>query len=520
MNLRETVYDFIEYKYPFYLGNIPVHAPQTTDKDKSNKDDDSNNNNYLIVRDKYTGREVTRVWKADRQSVEKAIELAEGAKQQMAHFPHYKRKEVLRFVADNVRDMMEEFSIVLALEAGKPITQARTEVKRFVDTFELAAEETGRIFGESGDYDNSELNEGISFVSKRFPVGTVGMISPFNFPLNLVAHKVAPAIAAGCPFVLKPSSKAPISAMMLGDLLSKAGLPIGAFSIVPCDRESASLLTTDPRIKLLTFTGSGTSGWSLLKQAEKKQVVLELGGNAACIVDEDQKHVLKSVADKVIYGAYYQSGQSCISVQRVFIQENIYGEFAQLLIHRATGAKVGDPLDEQTLVGPMISEDAAIRAESWIKEAVDRGATLLCGGQRQGAMLEPTILEFVPPDCKVYCEEVFAPVMVLEAYSDFRQLCDKINESKYGLQAGLFTDSMQKAFYAFDHLQVGGLVVGDTPAVRADAMPYGGTKDSGLGREGVRSAIEHMTEQRVMLMKNIGTKLGYSAQMHSNTSLA
>jgi acyl-CoA reductase-like NAD-dependent aldehyde dehydrogenase len=487
----------VKSSYPYYLANRAIHLS------KSSMDDEKST---IKVYDKYTGDVLTSVHLANQESIQMAIEKAVACKHEMASFPHYKRKQVLLHVVDRIKERSEEFSRMLALEAGKPIIQARAEVNRTIDTFTLAAEECTRITGECGSLDISPQNDGLSYVTKKFPIGPVSLVTPFNFPMNLLAHKVAPAIAAGCPFVLKPSSRTPVSALMIGEILAETELPAGAFSILPCSREDADLFTTDERLKLLSFTGSASSGWDLKSKAGKKSVILELGGNAACVVDWDQQSNLKHVADRIIYGGFYQAGQSCISVQRTYIQADIYGELAEMLIARARMLKSGDPLDEKTFVGPMISEKEAERVESWVKEAVKDGAHLLVGKERNGTFFYPTILENVDPSSKVYSEEVFGPVVVLEAFSEWHNVMSKINESKYGLQAGVFTDSLQKTIYAFNTLEVGGVVVGDVPSVRVDSMPYGGVKDSGVGREGVKSAIDHMTETRTLVMKNIGVR--------------
>lgn len=338
-------------------------------------------------------------------------------------------------------------------------------------------------------------------------MGVCSFISPFNFPLNLVAHKVAPAIAAGCPFVLKPASLTPIGALLLGEILSQDELlPKGAFSVIPCPRNAADQFTTDERIKLLSFTGSPIVGWALKQKAGKKKVVLELGGNAACVVDELVPD-MKSVVSNVVHGAFYQSGQSCISVQRLLVNSAIYEEFKAHLVQEVEQLKSGDPLDESTFIGPVISEGEANRIKSWVDAAVKKGAKLLCGGTLTGPIYAATIVENVPHDCQLFKEEVFGPVVCLEQYdgNDFKAVIDLVNDSDYGLQAGVFTSDLNKAFYAFENIEAGGVVINAVPSVRVDSMPYGGVKAAGIGREGIRYAIEDMTELRVMVMKNVGT---------------
>jgi len=334
---------------------------------------------------------------------------------------------------------------------------------------------------------------------KRVPVGACSFITPFNFPLNLVAHKVAPAIAAGCPFVLKPASATPLGALMIGEVLAEAGLPEGAFSILPAHRDGADLFTTDPRLALLSFTGSAEVGWDLKARAGKKKVVLELGGNAACIVDEGTD--LDDAVARLIFGAFYQSGQSCISVQRILAHRSLYEPLRARLVDATRALRSGDPRDPQTRIGPMISEKEAIRLERWIHEAVRGGGRLLCGGTRRGAWLEATLLEDVPASQPVVCEEAFGPVAVLSAFDDFEAALDTVNEGRFGLQAGVFTRDLDRAHRAWDRLEVGGVVIGDVPSFRVDHMPYGGVKDSGLGREGVRFAMEDMSEVRMLAIR-------------------
>jgi acyl-CoA reductase-like NAD-dependent aldehyde dehydrogenase len=334
---------------------------------------------------------------------------------------------------------------------------------------------------------------------KRVPIGPCSFISPFNFPLNLAAHKVAPAIAVGCPFVLKPASLTPVGAIMIGETLAETDLPQGAFSILPCRRDGADLFTEDERLKLLSFTGSPGVGWALKSKAGKKKVVLELGGNAACVVDADTD--LEDATNRIVFGAFYQSGQSCIGVQRILVHDSIYDAFKEKLIAATQALKSGDPKEEETFIGPMISEKEATRLEGWIDSAVAAGAKLLCGGQREGAILQATLLEDVPADQDVCTKEAFGPVAVLSRFADFETAMAEVNNSVFGLQAGIFTRDLQKALYAWDNLEVGGVVIGDVPSWRVDNMPYGGVKDSGLGREGIKFAMEDMTEIRNLIIR-------------------
>ncbi len=469
--------------YPFYLANQPEQP-----------------NTDLVVTDKYSGQPATRVALAISGDIDRAIAAADAALPAMARFPMHKRQAVLRHCVARFRERHEELSQALCIEAGKPIKDARGEVTRLIDTFNLAADECSR---ESGAVLNMEVTaraEGYRGMVKRVPIGVVSLISPFNFPLNLAAHKVAPAIAAGCPFVLKPASRTPIGALIIGEVLAETDLPKGAFSILPCSRDGADLFTTDERFKLLSFTGSPGVGWDLKARAGKKKVVLELGGNAGCIVAADADP--EKVVPRLVFGGYYQSGQSCISVQRILIHESRYAEYRDKLTAAVKALVHGDPRDENTFIGPMIAESEAKRLEGWIRDAVSKGGKLLCGGERDGAMLRAALLENVPAQCELNAEEAFGPVAIIAPYRDFGAALDTINDSKFGLQAGVFTNNLNDAMRAWDTLDVGGVVIGDVPSWRVDHMPYGGVKDSGLGREGVRYAIEDMTEQRLLIIRD------------------
>jgi acyl-CoA reductase-like NAD-dependent aldehyde dehydrogenase len=389
---------------------------------------------------------------------------------------------------------------VLIVEGGKVITDARGEVGRLIETFQIAAEEATRIGGELLPMDITPRGEKFWGAWKRVPIGPVSLITPFNFPYNLVAHKVAPAIAAGCPFVLKPAEITPVGALLIGEILAECELPEGAFSILPVHRDQAARFVEDERLKLLSFTGSDKVGWMLKSRAGKKPVVMELGGNAACLVDVDAD--IDHAVDRLAFGAFYQSGQSCISVQRVQVHEKIYQALKAKLIDKIAGLRKGDPRHPDTFIGPMISERDARRVVDWIVEAVDKGARCLVGGERDGVIVTPAVLENVDRDCRVYANEVFGPVLVLEPFSDFDEALRVINDSRYGLQAGLFVRDIGKIRRAWDTLDVGGIIINDVPAFRIDHMPYGGVKDSGLGREGIRFAIEDMTEIRLLAIRS------------------
>jgi len=408
---------------------------------------------------------------------------------------------VLEHCVTRFRERFDELAMALCIEAGKPIRDARGEVTRLIDTFKVAAEESVRINGEVLNLEISPRARGYRGFTRRVPIGPCSFISPFNFPLNLAAHKVAPGIAAGCPFVLKPSSRTPIGALIIGEVLAETDLPKGAFSILPAHRDGADLFTVDERLKLLSFTGSPAVGWDLKARAGKKKVVLELGGNAACIVDADQRDRLDQVIERVIFGAFYQSGQSCIGVQRILVHEDIYEDFRARFVAATSKLVAGDPKDEKTFIGPMIDEKEAQRLDAWIQQAVASGARLLCGGKRTGAMLEASVLENVGAEQKINCMEAFGPVVTLQSFATFDDALAVVDDSEFGLQAGIFSNDINKAMRAWDRLDVGGVVIGDVPSFRVDNMPYGGVKDSGLGREGIRYAIEDMTEIRLLIVR-------------------
>ena len=468
--------------YPYYLANRVVEANQD-----------------LELFDKFTGELVSKIALADDAAIDAAIGAAEKAAPAMAAMPAYKRQEILQHCVKRFEERFDELADALCIEAGKPIKDSRTEVTRLIDTFRIAAEESVRIQGEVQELQISARTEGYTGMWKRVPIGPCSFISPFNFPLNLAAHKVAPAIAAGCPFILKPASLTPVGALVIGEILAETDLPEGAFSILPCKRDGAELFTTDERLKLLSFTGSPDVGWALKAKAGKKKVILELGGNAACIVDHDTD--LDDAVARIIVGAFYQSGQSCISVQRIIVHKSLYETFRKAFVAATKKLVCGDPKNQDTFIGPMISEREATRLEGWINEAVISGANLLTGGTREGAMLAPTVLEGVAKDATIQREEAFGPVVLLSSFTDFDAALEEVNDSKFGLQAGIFTRDIYKAHKAWDVLEVGGVVIGDVPSWRVDNMPYGGVKDSGLGREGVRFAIEDMTEIRNLILR-------------------
>lgn len=474
----------LKKSYPYYLANKAVAA-----------------NTDLAVLDKYSGKRATRVALADATTVRKAIVAAHKAREAMAAFPPYARRDVLEHCVRRFSERQQELALALCIEAGKPIRDARGEVARLIDTFRIAASEATRIDGEVIELQVSARTHGYRGMVKRVPIGVCSFITPFNFPLNLVAHKIAPAIAAGCPFVLKPAAKTPVGALIIAEVLAETDLPKGAFSVLPCSNDDAALLVEDERIALLSFTG-GLIGWELKARAGRKKVVLELGGNAACIVDADPGMPLDRVVERLVSGAYYQSGQSCISVQRIHVHNDVYDKLRKKLKAAVGKLRMGDPRDENTFIGPMVDEAAAMRVEQWIAAAVKAGARPLVSGKRDGNLLPAALLENVPHHCDVYRQEAFGPVALLESFDDFEGAIARVNDSVFGLQAGVFTGNLAHAMRAWDRLEVGGVIVGDVPSFRVDNMPYGGVKQSGLGREGIRSAIRDMTEPRLLVIRD------------------
>ena len=468
----------LQESYPYYLAGRPL-AP----------------NRDLAVTDKYTGEPVAYTALADEQAIDQAIEAAVQAASRMAALPAYERRTILEHCTRRFEERSEEFAQTLCIEAGKTIRESRGEVARLIDTFRIAAEESTRMYGEVLPLDVTPRAKGYTGMWKRVPIGPCSFISPFNFPLNLVAHKIAPALAVGCPFVLKPATRTPLGALLIGEVLAECELPEGAFSILPCSRAAAEAFTADERLKLLSFTGSPQVGWDLKARAGKKKVVLELGGNAAVIVDEDAD--LDDAVSRILVGAFYQSGQSCISVQRILAHTSIYETFRAKLVQATEQLKAGNPRDEETDLGPIISESEAKRIESWIETAISGGAKLLCGGERNGVSLRPALLEQVPKDCDLNSKEVFGPVATLSPFENFDAALDEVNDSEFGLQAGVFTRDIYKIQRAWDVLEVGGVIVGDVPSWRVDHMPYGGVKDSGLGREGGHEGIAEYLETKL-----------------------
>ena len=450
------------------------------------------------IRSPYDGTVVGRIFQGRREHAEAAIAAAVKAFGTIRRLPAFERQRVLRQIAQGLLQRKEEFAHTMAMEAGKPIKAARTEVERSIFTFTVAAEESTRIYGEYLPLDWQEYTAGRWGIVRRFPLGPIAGITPFNFPLNLVAHKVAPAIAAGCTMIVKPAPQTPLTALLLAETVQAAGWPDGALNVLPLSNQDAGLLVTDDRLKLISFTGSAAVGWDIKKRSGKKKVVLELGGNGAVMVHSDAD--LAFAAERCVVGGFTYAGQSCISVQRILVERSVCARFTDLLLAEVAKLRVGDPLQESTDVGPLIRESDAMRTADWIQEAVRGGARVLYGGHRKGTLVEPTVLTGTRPDMKVNCHEIFAPVVTVEPYDDSMEAVRQINTSAYGLQAGIFTRDVKLLFHAYEELEVGGLIGGDVPTFRVDHMPYGGVKDSGLGREGLRYAIEEMTEPKLLVM--------------------
>ncbi len=435
---------------------------------------------------------------AGHREYEVAVQAAQSVRVELQRLPVYERYGILRQVADSLLQQRERFATVMAREAAKPLAAGRLEVERAAQTFLVAAEEAKRLPGDYMSLDWSASGLGKEALIRYFPVGLVAGIAPFNFPLNLVAHKVAPAIAAGCPLILKPASKTPITSLLLAAVIDQTSLPKGALSIIPMDRESGDRLVTDDRFSLLSFTGSPSVGWAMKQRCGKKKVVLELGGNAGLIIAQDAD-MTRAIARSVI-GAFGNAGQSCIHTQRIYVHHTRFAAFLHAFKAAAEDLVVGDPEDDATEVSALIDKTSAERIAAWVHEACVAGATVVTGGTLSGAVYAPTILTNTRPDMRVCSEEAFAPIVVVEPYEHFEQAVAAVNGSAYGLQAGIFTNDIHRIMHAYEHLHVGGVTVNEVPTFRAEHMPYGGVKDSGQGREGPRFAIVDMMEPRVLVL--------------------
>ncbi|OTG88271.1 aldehyde dehydrogenase [Acinetobacter sp. ANC 4558] len=470
--------------YPLYVAGKPQKAQQ-----------------WLEVLDKYKHNLIARVALADNKIIEKAIRAAVKAEKEMAALQPFQKQKILLHCVQRFSEMRTELIDILIAEGGKPRSAASAEVERLINTFQIAADAVTQLDdGRMIPLAVTPVASGYQGFIKQVPIGAVSLISPFNFPFNLTAHKIAPAIAAGCPFVLKPASLTPISALKIAEVLAETDLPKGAFSVLPCPREHADVLVTDERFKLLSFTGSDVVGWDMKARAGHKKVTLELGGNAAVLIEADTE-ISEALIDRLISGAYGHAGQVCISVQRILIHHDIYTDVKKKLLVKLKKLKAADPQLETTIIGPMIKENEAIRLKKWVDKAIKKGAKLLIGGELNGVMFEPTLLENVDKSLEIYKDEAFGPIVILEKYKTFEQGIEKINLSRFGLQAGIYTQNLNKMLYAWNHLAVGGVIINDIPTFRVDNMPYGGVKDSGLGKEGIHSAIRDMQEERVLVIK-------------------
>jgi glyceraldehyde-3-phosphate dehydrogenase (NADP+) len=454
----------------------------------------------IAVHSPYDGREVARVARAGRAQLGAALDAAAAARPAMAALPPHRRAVILERAATEVSRRRDELAQTMVEEAGKPLALARVEADRCAETFADSARVARTPYGELIDLGGFASGDGRTALLRRFPVGVVVGITPFNFPLNLVAHKLGPAVAAGCPIVLKPASQTPSPALLLAGILHEAGVPAGGVNVVPCSGVQAAALLDDPRVRLVTFTGSATVGWDLKRKLWDRKVALELGGNAAVIVEPDAGD-LEAVAKRIAGGAYAYAGQSCISVQRVLVHEAVAADFRDALAAAAAAFPAGDPARPETLCGPMITPGDGDRIESWVRDAESRGARCLTPWRRERSMVAPVLLDRVPADAAVWSDEAFAPVAVLRTYHDFDEALAIVNDSRFGLQAGVFTRDVEKIQRAFAALQVGAVIQGDMPSWRSDPMPYGGVKESGVGREGPRFAVEEMTEPRLLVLR-------------------
>ena len=449
----------------------------------------------------YNDEVVAEVGSPSKSDCERAVAAASEAFDETRKLPVHARAEALAHISRRLEERTDEVAELIAREGGKPLKWSKVEATRAVSTFRWAAEETRREGGEMMRLDAEESLGSRMGLIRRFPLGPVMAIAPFNFPVNLVAHKMAPALAVGAPVVIKPATKTPLGALLLGELFTETDLPAGMCSVLPIGGGEAGELATDERFAKISFTGSSEVGWKLRESAPKKAVTLELGGNAGVIVHDDAD--LDSAAQRIAFGGYYQAGQSCISVQRVLVHDDVAAGFQEKLVGEVEKLKVGDPLDPETDVGPVIDHDALERITAWVDEAVQAGAEVLTGGKREDPFYVPTVLTRTRPDMKVRCEEIFGPVITVETYSDFEAALSEVNNSQYGLQAGVFTKDVDRLFLAWREIEVGGVIANDVSAFRADQMPYGGTKESGAGREGLRYAMDEMSERKILVLSNV-----------------
>ncbi|MFL5753411.1 MAG: aldehyde dehydrogenase family protein [Bacteroidia bacterium] len=451
----------------------------------------------MEVRNPYSGEVFAHTYQASEKVLNEAIQKAEKIKEELRRLPSWKKSEVLLQIASELKAKKDHLARIMTMESGKPIRYSLGEIDRSIQTFTIAAEECKRLPREYLALDWTATGENKEGLIKYFPIGLVAGIAPFNFPMNLAVHKLAPAIAASCPIILKPASATPLSTLELAKIINDTDLPKGSVSILPCDRKTGNMLVTDQRFKLLSFTGSPEVGWEMKKNAGKKKVVLELGGNAGVIVSASAN--LDLALKKGIVAGFAYSGQICIHAQRFFVHEDLYAEFLKRFVIAAKELKQGDPMEAATEISSMIDQDNANRVESWINEAIDSGAKLVCGGKKQGAYMEPTVLTNTSAKMKVNCEEIFGPVVCIEKIKDINEGIAKINDTRFGLQCGVFTNSIEEMDLCFEKLEVGGVILNDVPTLRLDHMPYGGVKDSGLGREGVKYTLMDMMEPKILV---------------------
>ena len=444
---------------------------------------------------------IGRTWLATAEQLDQAVVAAQNAFTRTRNQPVFERIQILEAFAAGLRAHRDEIASLIAREAGKPIRDAEVEADRGVFTVQMAAEEASRIEGDVIPLDLLPSSKGRFGIVRRFPIGPIAGISPFNYPLNLALHKIAPALASGNPIVLKPPTKDPLVMLFVARLLDELGIVPGALSVLPMDRDVGNAMVKDDRFKLLSFTGSPAVGWEMKRNAGMKKVVLELGGNAGVIIDKDAD--IAFAAQRVRVGAFAYAGQVCISVQRVFVHESVYDDFMEALIAETKRIKLGDPLNRETDLGPMIDDKAAARSQQWIEDAVKEGANVLIGGKAEGRFMQPTIIEHAPREAFVCSREAFAPLVTVFPVRSFGAAVEAVNDSEFGLQAGVFTNNLERAFYAFEHIEAGGVIINDVPTYRIDHMPYGGVKSSGLSREGIRYAIEDMTEMRLMVINRL-----------------
>jgi len=453
--------------------------------------------NTLDVVNPYDNEVFANTYYASTEDLERAIAKAQSIQLQMQLLPSYKRYEALKYISDTLKERIDYFAEILAMESGKPMKYAKGEIMRSVQTFLVAAEEGKRLPAEVMSLDWTPAGEGKHGVIRYFPVGLVAGIAPFNFPMNLAVHKLAPAIAAGCPIILKPSTNTPLSTLALAQIIDDTDLPKGAVSILPMDRKTGNQLVTDDRFKLLSFTGSPDVGWMMKANAGRKKVVLELGGNAGMVITKTAD--LQKAVSTAVIGGFAYSGQVCIHAQRIYVAQEIFDDFSKQFVTQVNKLKLGNPMDIDTQISSMIDEANAKRVEAWVDEAVADGAKIICGGKREGTYYHPTVLIDTKPKMKVCALEVFGPVVTLEPFKDFEEAIAEVNNSEFGLQAGIFTNDIREMDYAFERLHVGGVIINDSPIFRVDHMPYGGVKDSGLGREGIKYAIMDMMEAKILV---------------------